>query len=178
MVAAFVVKGEHAATSVLVDALSKQTPGYATGGSVTVLRPDGTQAPFSPIYGKGGVAAPWAVAVDGNDNIWISNFVSETGSGLVHLCGVRTETCPPGLKTGDAISPPSGYVGGGQQQVVDVGVGPAGDVWLTNNWWKDDSALGHAPEAVSTQGAGEGVVVFYGMAKPVRTPLIGPPRQP
>ena len=27
-------------------------------------------------------------------------------------------------------------------------------------------------------GGGQGVVVFYGMAKPVRTPLIGPPRAP
>jgi hypothetical protein len=31
---------------------------------------------------------------------------------------------------------------------------------------------------MSTLGAGQGVVVFYGMAKPVKTPLIGPPRQP
>ena len=38
------------------------------------------------------------------------------------------------MKTGDAISPPSGYVGGGLQLQVDVGIGPAGDVWVTNNW--------------------------------------------
>ena len=25
-------------------------------------------------------------------------------------------------------------VGGGMQQLVDFGVGPSGDVWLTNNW--------------------------------------------
>jgi hypothetical protein len=33
------------------------------------------------------------------------------------------------------------------------------------------------PEALSTLGAGQGVVAFYGMAKPMRTPLIGPPRK-
>jgi len=45
--------------------LAAQTPGWE-GGSVTVLRPDGTEAPFSPVYGKG-IAGPWAVSVDGND---------------------------------------------------------------------------------------------------------------
>jgi hypothetical protein len=29
-----------------------------------------------------------------------------------------------------------------------------------------------------TRFGGNGVVVFYGLAKPIRTPLIGPPRQP
>ena len=38
--------------------------------------------------------------------------------------------------------------------------------------------FGKVDEALQTQGAGQGVVVFYGMAKPVKTPLIGPPRQP
>ena len=36
------------------------------------------------------------------------------------------------------------------------------------------SVLGRVAEPLSTLGAGQGIVVFYGMAKPVRTPLIGP----
>jgi hypothetical protein len=36
------------------------------------------------------------------------------------------------------------------------------------------AALAHIDEARTTLGAGQGLVVFYGMAKPVRTPLIGP----
>ena len=94
------------------------------------------------------------------------------------MCGFRTENCPPGIKTGDAISPPGGYVGGGLQMQVDVGIGPAGDVWVTNNWQYYPAALDKVDEALSTLGGGQGVVVFFGMAKPVRTPLIGPPRQP
>jgi hypothetical protein len=113
--------------------------------------------------------------VDGNDNVWISNF-STASAGIVELCGFRTEHCPPGVKTGDAISPPSGYVGGGLQLMVDVGIGPAGDVWVTNNWQVYQDAMGKVDEALQTQGAGQGVVVFYGMAKPVKTPLVGPPR--
>ncbi|MGD0188617.1 MAG: hypothetical protein ABSC25_25710 [Roseiarcus sp.] len=161
---------------VLVGAMAAQRPGWE-GGSITVLRPDGREAPFSPVYGKGGIAGPWAVAVDGNDNIWISNLVSAS-AGIVELCGFRPENCPPGMKTGDAISPPSGYVGGGQQMLVDIGVGPAGDVWVTNNWQDYKAALGKVDEGLSTLGGGQGVVVFFGMAKPVKTPLIGPPRQP
>jgi len=163
-------------THVLVPALAAQTPGYESGGSITVLRPDGTQASFSPVYGKG-IFTPWAISVDGNDNIWVSNFASST-AGIVQLCGFRTDRCPPGMKTGDPISPSSGYVGGGLQMQIDIGVGPAGDVWADNNWLDYKAALGHVAEPLSTLGAGQGVVVFYGMAKPVKTPLIGPPRQP
>jgi hypothetical protein len=161
---------------VLVPAFTSQQPGYDTGGSISVLRSDGSQAPFSPVYGKG-IATPWAISVDGNDNIWITNFASPA-AGIVELCGFRTENCPPGMKTGDAISPPGGYVGGGMQYQVDVGIGPAGDVWITNNWQDWKAVFPGYPEALSTLGAGQGVVVFYGMAKPVKTPLIGPPRQP
>jgi len=52
----------------LTSAMATQTPGYWEGGSVAVLRPDGSQAPCSPISGNG-LAGPWAVVVDGNDNI-------------------------------------------------------------------------------------------------------------
>ena len=163
------------AGKVLVPALAAQTPGWE-GGSVTVFRPDGTEASFSPVYGKG-ITVPWAVSIDGNDNVWISNL-SSASAGVVELCGFRTETCPPGLKPGDVISPPGGYVGGGMQMLVDVGFGPAGDVWITNNWQYYPAVLGKVDEALSTLGGGQGVVVFFGMAKPVKTPLIGPPRQP
>jgi hypothetical protein len=73
---------------------------------------------------------------------------------ITELCGVRTENYPPGVKTGDQISPPGGYVGGGLQVQTDLAIGPADDVWVMNNW--------------------EGVVVFFGMAMPVRAPQIGP----
>jgi len=160
-------------TRAMVGAMYPQTPGWE-GGGLTVLHPDGTEASFSPVYGKG-ITGPWAVSVDGNDNIWVSNF-SSSSAGIVQLCGVRTEHCPPGVKTGDAISPPGGYVGGGLQLQVDIGIGPAGDVWVTNNWQDPASCYGVPVEATSTRCGGQGVVVFFGQAKPVRTPQIGPAR--
>jgi hypothetical protein len=159
------------------EALTRQMlkqKGGADGGSVTLLRPDGTEYPGSPFTG-GGLPGPWAVAVDGDDNIWISNFAMPT-SPIVQLCGVRTETCPPGMKTGDQISPPGGYVGGGLQMQTDIAVGPAGDVWAMNNWEILDSCFGTPPEALSTRCGGQGVTIFFGMARPVRAPQIGPAR--
>ena len=167
-------EGVNNASDFLTKTMSEQKGG---AGSITLLRPDGTQFPGSPFKG-GGLPGPWAVVVDGNDNVWVSNFATSPSSPIVQLCGVRTENCPPGLKTGDQISPPGGYVGGGLQLQTDIAISPAGDVWAMNNWQDVDSCYGEAPEALSTRCGGQGVVIFFGMAKPVRAPQIGPARQP
>ena len=39
--------------------------------------PDGSQYPGSPFTG-GGLPGPWAATIDGNDNVWISNFAMRT----------------------------------------------------------------------------------------------------
>ena len=169
------IEGVAPASDYLTSTMSKQRGG-SHGGSVTLLRPDGTPFPGSPFKG-GGLPGPWAAAVDGNDNVWISNFAMPS-SPIVELCGVRTENCPPGMKTGDQISPPGGYVGGGLQMQTDIDVDPAGNVWAMNNWQDIDSCIGTPPEALSTRCGGQGVVVFYGMAKPVRAPQIGPAQAP
>ena len=140
-------------------------------GSVSMLRPDGSPAPGSP-FNPGSIWGAWAVSIDGNDHAWISNFAP--GGGLTELCGARTETCPAGMKTGDPISPPGGYKGGGMQLLVDASIDPAGDVWVSNNWQDPASCYGKPDEGVSTRCGGQGIVVFYGMAKPVRAPQIGP----
>lgn len=156
----------------LARAMSKQTA--KDGGSVTLLRPDGSQHPGSPFV-SGGLPGPWAVVVDGNDNVWISNFAMPN-SPITHLCGVRIENCPPGFKTGDPIAPPGGYVGGGLQMQTDLAISPSGDVWVMNNWQDIDSCLEVPDEARSTRCGGQGVTIFFGMAKPVRAPQIGPAR--
>ena len=147
----------------LTEHMAKQTG--RDGGSVTLLRPDGTQYPGSPFTG-GGLPGPWAATVDGNDNVWVSNFAAPN-SPITQLCGTRTENCPPGMKTGDQISPPGGYVGGGLQMQTDLAVDPAGNVWVMNNWQDIASCFGSPNEALSTRCGGQGVTIFYGMAKPV-----------
>jgi hypothetical protein len=168
-----VLKAGDNADRTLTYQMYKQKGG-PDGGSVTLLRPDGTQYPGSPFTG-GGLPGPWAATIDGNDNVWISNFAA-AHSPITQLCGVRTENCPPGFKTGDQIAPPGGYVGGGLQMQTDLAIGPAGDVWVMNNWQDIDSCFGDPDEALSTRCGGQGVTVFHGMAKPVRAPQIGPAR--
>jgi len=168
-----VLKTGGNADEALAREMAKQRGG-ADGGSVTLLKPDGTQYPGSPFTG-GGLPGPWAATVDGNDNVWISNFAMPN-SPITQLCGVRTENCPPGFKTGDQISPPGGYVGGGLQMQTDLAVSPSGDVWVMNNWQDIDSCFGVPDEALSTRCGGQGVTIFFGMAKPVRAPQIGPAR--
>jgi streptogramin lyase len=144
-------------------------------GSISMLRPDGTPAPGSPFH-AGGTWGSWGVVIDGNDQVWSSNFA---GASITHLCGVRTETCPPGMKTGDPISPPGGFVGGGMQFLTDIAIDPAGNVWVADNWQRPQSCFApYANEAYSTLCGGNGLTVFYGMAKPVRAPQIGPARAP
>ena len=74
------------------------------------------------------------------------------------------------MKTGEQISPPNGYVGGGLQMQTDLAIDPARNVWVMNNWQDIDSCFGVPPEPLSTRCGGQSVVVFYGMAKPVRAP--------
>jgi streptogramin lyase len=143
------------------------------GGDVTMVRPDGTVLP--PFDGGKSIIGPWGIAIDGNDNVWVANAF---GRSVTHLCGVRLENCPPGAKTGDPISPPGGYIGG-LQIITDVAIDPAGNVWVANNWDRPDEGFKKVPEpALSTRFGGNGTVVFFGLAKPVKTPLIGPPRAP
>ena len=143
------------------------------GGDVSMVRPDGTVLP--PFDGGKSINGPWGIAIDGNDNVWVANAF---GRSVIQLCGARLENCPPGAKTGDPISPPGGYIGG-LQIITDVAIDPAGNVWVANNWDRPDEGFKKEPDpALSTRFGGNGTVVFFGLAKPVKTPLIGPPRAP
>ena len=144
------------------------------GGSVSMVRPDGTVLP--PFDGGKSIIGPWGISIDGNDNVWVANGFSHT---ITELCGARPETCPVGFKTGDPISPPGGYIGGMQTAITDVVIDPAGNVWVANNWDLPYEGFKKVPDpALATRFGGNGTVVFFGLAKPVRTPLIGPVQQP
>ena len=92
----FKAKGGGNPDPYLTTTMSRQKPGYWSGGSLTVLSSDGKQLPFSPITGKG-LAGPWAVVVDGDDNVWVNNLVNSK-CGIVELCGANPKAWPPGKK--------------------------------------------------------------------------------
>ena len=141
------------------------------GGDVSMITPDGTV--HGPFNAGGAITAPWGIAIDGNDNVWVA---SSTSHSVTQLCGVRPETCPPGLKTGDPITPSEGYIGG-LQIVAPIAIDPAGNAWVGNGFYDTQTGFSKAPvEARSTQFGAHTIVVFFGVAKPVKTPLIGPVR--
>jgi hypothetical protein len=43
---------------------------------------------------------------------------------------------------------------------TDLAIGPAGDVWVMNNWQDIASCFGDPNEALSTRCGGQGVTVF------------------
>ncbi len=130
-----------------------------TQGSVAALGPDGT--PLSDTaFQAGGVTVPWGIAVDGNDNIWVANFV---GKRVSQLCGVSVIDCRPGTTTGAAISPDlTGYGFDGLVRNTGVAIDPSGNVWLTNNWKE-------IPDIKGNPGGYE-IVAFVGLAGPVQRP--------
>lgn len=131
-------------------------------GSVTFISSNGkTVRNFT----GGGMTAPWGTAVDGNDNVWIANFA---GKRVSELCGTNTRNCPPGMRTGQPISPAGGYGFQGLTRNTAVQIDPSGNLWITNNWKTH-------PLPLRNPGGYE-MVVYIGAAKPLRTPLIGPPR--
>ena len=134
-------------------------------GSIALLLPDGSQATNSPFRG-GGLTIPFGIAVDGESNVWVANFGCQR---LSQFCGGDTSNCPPGLETGDPISPDTGYFFDGLQRNTGVGIDASGNVWLANNW-KNEVNL--------TNPGGDGLVVFIGLAGPVQMPVIGPPQLP
>ncbi len=130
--------------------------------SVTQIAPDGT---IVDTYQGGGMVIPWGISVDGDGNVWVADFASQR---ISELCGADPANCPPGHVTGQPISP-TGYFSDAMMRSTAVTIDPSGNVWATNNWLLDP---------VQTNPGGDGMVVFIGLAAPVKAPLIGPPQRP
>jgi hypothetical protein len=61
--------------------------------------------------------------------------------------------------------------------LTDVVIDPAANVGAANNWDNMESAVFDKVEhRYSTWGGGSGFTVIYGVAAPVKTPLMGPVR--
>lgn len=155
---------EGSTTAEFATALNS-VPAGAVRPGVVMIQPDGTSAPAP--FTNGGLVLPWGVAIDGDDHVWVANF---GGQRLAELCGARVRTCPPGYRTGRPISPSAtGYTSDGLVRNTGAQIDPSGNVWLVNNW---------RTVPLQTNPGGHELVVFVGLATPVRTPLAGPPQRP
>jgi hypothetical protein len=150
-------------------------------------------SPTGELLGKfngGGLNCPWSATVDGDDHCWVSNFgpmrpgMNFTSSRITKLAGTNPATLPPKLKTGDPISPPTGYTvssAGAEVQlanhkplygedgpkcfnplmrITNCCIDQAGNIWAINNW-KPDFDID-----ISGNPGGDGIVIFVGLAKP------------
>jgi hypothetical protein len=157
----------------ILQALGKNIKEGKKTGIVSMIRPDGTQLNPKGFTGGDTVNAPWGVAIDGNDDVFVA---SGLGRGIVMLAGAEPKGHPAGTKPGDLIH----YFQGGSIQIPTVGsIDPAGNLWVANNWNSVEAATSpHPIPATSTWGGGFGFTVVYGVAAPVRTPLMGQVSKP
>jgi hypothetical protein len=170
---------------------SEGYPWIASGGDNCVYRLNPLGEKVGTYFG-GGINAPWSTAVDGDDNVWVANFGPEdegsnfTNASISKLAGANPFTRPPGLQTGEPISPESGYTlptGGSEvllhngqplygpeappcfsplMRLTSVSIDRAGNVWAINNWKPSFDA-----DALLNPG-GDGICIFVGLATPVR----------
>jgi hypothetical protein len=129
--------------------------------SVTEIGPDGK---VTAVHKLSTAVAPWSVAVDGSDRIWVAGFGTPSVS---VLCGVNTGACPPGSATGSLLSPSDGYRSKSLQHLTAVQLDQSGNVWLANNWSR-----------LAPPTGGNGLVELIGAATPVCTPLNPIPARP
>lgn len=123
-----------------------------TKASVTKLSSTGA---FLGNFAGGGIYIPWGICVDGDDNVWVANFGGQRVSAFHG-------------DTGEPIAP-QGFHSDALIRNTAVTIDPSGNVWLANNWLTDPP---------QTNPGGDGMVVFIGIASPVKTPLLGPVRKP
>ena len=101
------------------------------GNSVSLLN-GATGAAISPStgYTGGGLNQPNAIAIDNSGNIWVSNGALVNQFGQIVNYGSASEL---NGATGAAISPSSGYTGGGSLTPVAIAVDGIGNVWVVNS---------------------------------------------
>ena len=156
----FQLAGEH------MIAAEHEHPGKTTG-AVNMIRPDGTQpAPMG--FTGNGISVPWGISVDGSDDVWVANF---WGRGVVLMAGAEPKGNSQGRKPGDVVHV---FTGGTIQMLTDVVIDPAGNVWAANNWNNPEAAVyDKVAHPISTWGGGSGFTIIYGIAAPVKVPLMG-----
>jgi streptogramin lyase len=146
--------------------LKNEQQGITKTGNVTLIAADGTVIQKQALEGV--IYAPWGVSIGGDDTVFIGNFFDK---GFIHMCGTNEQLCPTGKKTGEVIHY---YRSGVLQESTDTMIDDAGNVWMANNWDVIPALVEDNPDRLTaTRGGGTGIVVIYGIGKPVKNPLIG-----
>lgn len=102
-----------------------------------------TGAAISPAAGftGGGLSNPQNIAVDGTGNVWVTNTTTSGGS-----TGNDISELDAG---GHALSPSSGYTGGGLNDPGGIAIDRSGNVWVGNGQGNSISAFNSGGTAIS-----------------------------
>lgn len=132
-------------------------PGAVPAGGVYGLV--GNAPPFLPVlaaapndwmlslnFTGGGLKMPFGVAIDGDSNVWVSNAVPPDNTGVASPDSSVSEFD----SNGDALSPATGYTGGGLNQPAGIVIDAEGNVWVANN----AAGVGNSLTRLSGTGAG------------------------
>jgi len=132
-----------------------------TVGSLVMLNKLDPKKPKFEISGETSqISGPWGNVVDGANNLWAGNFL---GTGVLNF--TTSGNSEFGLKKGDLVHR---YEMGLFQEVTDVLVDYMGHVWVANNWNDEAAVLGIKNDQYSsTKGGGAGIIVIYGITKPI-----------
>jgi sugar lactone lactonase YvrE len=128
-----------------------------SGGAITELASNGTTE--QAFITGGGINVPGHIAIDANQNLWVTNFHAPPGSGLnvesfTELSGVNSGS------PGTPISPSTGYGLDADLLVpFSLAIDASGNIWISNT-------------------GGNSLVMFFGMAAPTLTPMTNTPQAP
>ena len=183
-------------------ALDSKGNAWVAAGAATLIYAVDKKGKILGAFGGGGLFGPWGVTVDSDDNVWVANFGTPdqlaTKYRVSRLCGPNGANCPPGARLGDPISPDTGYTlpSAGDEVLLASGeplyspidapsykplmratavhADMAGNLWITNNWKPSglNDVVGNA------NPGGDGMVVFVGLAAPVKPTISGQPKAP
>jgi hypothetical protein len=119
------------------------------------LSPDGDPASniAGGYLGDGNIGAPQGVLSDRGGNVWLANCYTDSVTRFRHGSPNKAKNFFNGL-----------------ERVTGVQIDPSGNVWEVNNWLINGFTVENP--------GGRQVVVFLGLAAPVKAPLLGTPQRP
>ena len=153
--------GLYAPLGIAVDAAGNV---WATNTVNSISELNSSGSAISPSTGftggglNGGVAGPNGIAVDAAGNVWVANSYCEES------CAAQGSDVSEFNSSGTAISPDTGFTGGGLDIPYGIAVDAAGNVWVTNYGNSGISEFNSSGTAISpdtgyTGGGGRGIAV-------------------
>ena len=137
----------------LTDNVRQGTPDSST--FCVILEPDGSPAPFSPLFGGGLLGGGFGVAANPEgDKIFVGNF----GWGATEW-NPQTGSVSAFSSEGEILSPPDGFTAG-LSRVQGMTFDSQGNLWMAS--WGSEAPIPPADSRYHFEGADSAVVVYLG----------------